>query len=219
MTGMDRQNKNPSRYSRMTDAKRAVEFEWTATGVWKPTRHTWQRLLDVNAAGKSWDEWSEWTNTLDRNVLPKLVSWLDFSREEHNKPAPKMIIEGVLNQGAKMTVGGASKAGKTWLLMDLAFAVVTGRPWLGLPTVRGEVLYVNLEIQPHFFNKRGQLILKERKINPRETEGLSLWNLRGRFMTAQKFREEITAAIGDQKFDLIDERLDCRSFKDQRTSK
>jgi RecA-family ATPase len=59
--------------------------------------------------------------------LPKFDTWEDL-REEDLKEL-KIIIPGILNQGAKMTVGGASKAGKTWLLMDLAWAIATGRPF------------------------------------------------------------------------------------------
>ena len=49
-----------------------------------------------------------------------------------------------------MTLGGSSKAGKTWLLMDLAFSIASGREWIGFRAHKGRVFYVNLEIQEQF---------------------------------------------------------------------
>lgn len=39
---------------------------------------------------------------------------------------PPEIIEGVIRKGGKLLVAGASKAGKSYLLIELAVAVSTG---------------------------------------------------------------------------------------------
>jgi RecA-family ATPase len=204
---IDGGNKNPSRYSRMPNAVRMrIDKKDNCKPVLGPDGKPIidrQRLLEVNVRGKSWDEWSAEIVSLDltaQKSLPAFESWEDL--KEADLPELKIIIPGVLNQGAKMTVGGASKAGKTWLLMDLAFAIATGRPWLGLETNEGRVLYVNLEIQRQYFRKRCELILWKRMMSPKVPNFLS-WTLRGHFMTAELFKEAILERIGDEKFAVI----------------
>ena len=202
---VDPKNKNPSRYSRMPNGLR-MQKDKDGNPVLgqdkKPIVNT-QRLLEVNVPGKPWDEWHEWVASMDATApkpLPKFESWGDL--EETELPELKIMMEGILNQGAKMTVGGASKAGKTWLLMDLAFAIANGMPWLGIKTYKGRVLYVNLEIQKQFFRKRGQLIMETRGISG-NVPNLQTWTLRGHFMNAESFKEAILERIGDEKFDVI----------------
>jgi AAA domain len=133
---------------------------------------------------------------------PELEPWDDL--EEAELPELKIILDGILNQGAKMTLGGSSKAGKTWLLMDLAFSIATGRDWLGIKTHKGKVLYVNFEIQKQFFRKRGQSIRRAKGIPPKEKiPNLRTWTLRGKFMTAEDFKNAILKKIGNEKFDVI----------------
>jgi len=64
---------------------------------------------------------------------------------------PKILIEGLLHQGSKMSIGGASKSYKTWFLIDLGLSVAYGQQWLGMNTTQANVLYVNLEIPKYFF--------------------------------------------------------------------
>ena len=71
--------------------------------------------------------------------LPAFKAWDDL--EEQDLPELKIILDGVFNQGAKMTLGGDSKAGKTWLLMYLAFSIATGQDWLGIKTHKGKVVF------------------------------------------------------------------------------
>ena len=132
--------------------------------------------------------------------MSKFESWDDL--EDAELPELKMVLDGILNQGAKMTIGGDSKAGKTWLLMDLAFSIATGQDWLGIKTHKGRVLYVNFEIQKQFFKKRGQSIKRAKKIEG-NVPSLLTWTLRGHFTTAENFKEEILDQIADEKFDVI----------------
>jgi hypothetical protein len=138
----------------------------------------------------------------DSLLRPKSRSWDDL--EEADLPELKIIIDGILNQGAKMTLGGSSKAGKTWLLMDLAFSISTGREWIGFKVHKGRVFYVNLEIQEQYFRKRGRSIKKAKEIPEKERiPNLDVWTLRGCFMTAEAFKEAILEEIGDEKYDVI----------------
>lgn len=61
--------------------------------------------------------------------------------------------------GHVMMVGGASKVGKTFLLIELAFAIATGTKWLGMQCRKGRVLYVNLEVDSASFLHRCKEII------------------------------------------------------------
>ena len=56
------------------------------------------------------------------------------------------VIDGLLRQGETMNIIAPSKTGKSWLVIDLALAVATGRPWLGMDCVPGEVLILDNEL-------------------------------------------------------------------------
>src|SRR6185369_5810378 len=59
---------------------------------------------------------------------------------------PPEIIEGVLHQGLKGVLGSASKAGKTWLVLDAAISVSAGVKFWWWSTHKGRVLFINFEI-------------------------------------------------------------------------
>jgi RecA-family ATPase len=71
------------------------------------------------------------------------VETLDFG---NLPPLPPEQIHGLLRQGGKLYVTAQSKAGKTFLLIQLAEAIATGRKWLGWDCEQGRVLYCNFEI-------------------------------------------------------------------------
>lgn len=57
------------------------------------------------------------------------------------------VLVGLLREGEILNVISSPKVGKSWLVTDLAIAVATGRPWLGLfDTHRGEVLILDNEL-------------------------------------------------------------------------
>ena len=94
---------------------------------------------------------------------------------------------GVLRLGSKLVVGGGSKMGKTWCLVDLALAVASGGKWLGHFQCRqGSVLYVNLELRRHTAGRRVRWIAEKRglmqglAIRPDVAKAIQTWNLRGK---------------------------------------
>lgn len=82
--------------------------------------------------------------------LPPLKAWADESR--HLPERPRVLIgeegHGLLRAGHKMVITGPSKAGKSWLAIELACALATGGEWLGYGCESGRVIYVNLELDP-----------------------------------------------------------------------
>lgn len=62
--------------------------------------------------------------------------------------ANKPLVEGLLDQGTLSVMYGPSNAGKTFVAMDIAFHIAMGRPWGGMPTTKGTILYVAAEGGP-----------------------------------------------------------------------
>lgn len=67
--------------------------------------------------------------------------------------APPTIVRGAIPAGLSV-LAGAPKRGKSWLALALAIAVASGQTWLGMPTERGDVLYLDLESKPFRVQKR-----------------------------------------------------------------
>jgi hypothetical protein len=93
----------------------------------------------------------------------------------------------ILRQRRKLVIGGSSKMGKTWTLLDLALAVASGGYWLGkFKCEQGAVLYVNLELDGSTAARRAEWIATFRGIAeddrlPAEVhERFLTWNLRGK---------------------------------------
>ena len=53
-------------------------------------------------------------------------------------------VNGIITEGLTVLVGG-SKLGKSWIALDLAYCVATGRPFWGQTTQKCPVLYLALE--------------------------------------------------------------------------
>jgi len=109
--------------------------------------------------------------------LPEIICAADMVAAERVKERPPQLIEGLLHQGEKLLLAGASKSYKSWTLMDLALSVSTGEPFWEMDTQKGRVLILNYEIQPFFFAGRLEKIAKAKGVGMPTT--LDIWNLRG----------------------------------------
>jgi len=56
------------------------------------------------------------------------------------------VIHGLLREGETMNVISAPKMGKSWLVLDLAMSIATGRDWMGFRCERGDVLILDNEL-------------------------------------------------------------------------
>ncbi len=131
--------------------------------------------------------------------LPAIV----WGKEIHSKVIvlPEELIMGVLHRGGKMVLGGGSKSFKTWCLADLAICIASGRPWWGRETRQGKVIYLNLEVQSQFFERRIKDICARKGMAV--PEDIGSWSLRGHCtdhtvllpMLAEKLKGMAIAAI------------------------
>ena len=113
----------------------------------------------------------------DNDGLPYAVTLSDY--KENAPVLSEELIKGVLRKGHKMLLSGSSKAGKSFLLMELCVAIAEGFSWLGFPCRKGRVLYVNLEIDPAAAIHRFLKIYRSLGITADHMDDIVLWNLRG----------------------------------------
>jgi len=72
-------------------------------------------------------------------------------------PPPEFVVDNLLPVGLTV-LAGKQKVGKSWLLLDLALAITSGNPFLGIPTQQGDVLYLALENHlPRLFDRLSKL--------------------------------------------------------------
>lgn len=180
---VDNTNKNPSRLSRMPGAVRDG---------------TVQTLLAVNIGKRTWGEWLEYAE--DLALLPEPVRLCDV---ETPPPKPPELIRGVLRRGHKMLIAGPSKAGKSFLLIELVVAIAEGSAWLGFGCVQGRVLYVNLEIDPASCIDRFLTIYDRLDIASPHSENIVIWNLRGHALPLDRLVPILIRRMKDEQFSAV----------------
>ena len=182
---IDKQNRNPSRLSRMPGVTRNGQL---------------QKLLGVNIGRKSWVDWLDFVEGAT-DELPGLVP---LSKYATNPPAlPEELIKGVLRRGHKMLISGSSKAGKSFLLMELCIAIAEGKPWLGFTCKKGRVLYVNLEIDPASCVNRFVKIYDALGLKRKHMDDIIVWNLRGHAVPLDQLVPKLIRRVRDQHLDAI----------------
>jgi DnaB helicase-like protein/AAA domain-containing protein len=140
---------------------------------------------------------------LNADRLPRFEPAVNFVDQIIPKPAE--VVSGLINLGTKTTVGGGSKAFKTWSLADLTISIASGVSWLGFETVVGKVLFINLELQPYFFQQRLKLIAKAKNLESKSDwkKNVTVWNLRGITLTADQLRAELKRRCPPGSFSTI----------------
>ncbi len=170
---VDTQNRNPSRLSRMP-------------GIMRGERK--QFLIDTNIGKASWNEWQEWIESVNDD-LPDPES-LENVWENLPELSP-CLIDGVLRKGHKMLIAGPSKAGKSFLLIELCIAIAEGKKWLQWPCAQGKVLYVNLELDRASCLHRFKDVYQALGISPDHLQNIDIWNLRGKSIPMDKLAPKL----------------------------
>lgn len=162
---VDRNNKNPSRLSRMPGILRGGKKQF---------------LISTNTGKASWKEWKQWVEKTEivEDDLPEPESIADVWDNLPELSPP--LIEGVLRQGHKMLLAGPSKAGKSFGLIELSIAIAEGRKWFAWNCTRGRVLYVNLELDRASCLHRFKDVYEALGWTPDHLDNIHVWNLRGK---------------------------------------
>ena len=132
--------------------------------------------------------------------LPPILSWDEFRPELQTK-LPDELVAGVLHKGAKLMIAGGSKSFKTWVLMHLGLAVASGLPWWGMATIKGRVLYVNLELMREFCEVRSRFLTNALKLD--RVEGFDSWHLRGYARSFTELMPHFVTAMAQGQYALI----------------
>ena len=169
---VDKQNKNPSRLSRLPGVKRYKK---------------WQYIIDTNIGFPNFEDWEEYIDQ-ETDSFPNPEDM--FSGEK--LPLPPELIKGILRQGGKMSLTGPSKAGKSFLLMQLAIGIATGSVWLGHSCEQKKVLYINFEIDRASMQDRYWNICEAMEIEKSTLSGqLDTWNMKGHEALMSKLKDSL----------------------------
>lgn len=161
---VDRQNKNPSRLSRLPGIQRGDK---------------WQYIIDKSIGIDTYEDWDEWISG-EMDDLPDVESI--FTNDE--LPDEVEVIKDVLREGRKLLITGPSKIGKSMLLMELGIDLTLGRMWLGLLCQKCKVLYVDCELTKIEFQRRMMNIANAKGISWAQmvkecAADMQVWHLRG----------------------------------------
>lgn len=178
---IDEQDKNASRYSRMPGILRNGKRQYTVA---------------MNIGANSYKEWVDWLETQNDN-LPDDISLADVW--EDMPPVKEELIENVLRVGHKMLVSGPSKAGKSYLLIELAICIAEGREWLGNKCKQGKVVYLNMELDQAECYQRFKQIYDGLGIEPKNIDNIRIWNLRGYATPMDKLAPLLINRFKDKK--------------------
>ncbi len=180
---IDHSNKNPSRLSRLPGVKRGENYQY---------------LIQERSGQPDFETWVKWWET-KANGLPEIESFEDLARED--PPLAPVLIDGVLRQGHKLLIGGPSKAGKSFWLINLALSLSSGKPFFNFAVKPSSVLYVNFEIDRPSFADRVKKTAKALNIN--NFANLDVWNLRGKSAGIEELAPQIIRNIKSRNYGAV----------------
>ena len=160
-----------------------------------PTESAAKVIAERDEAEAAKDEW--WDNAPELLRRFPILSTTELQREFPEPPKP--VIEGIVGEGEKLILGGASKAGKTYCLLNLAGAVAHGEKWLGHRCRKGSVLFLNFEVSPPRMAERDRHL----RAAGVSMEGVDFLNLRGSQFAWPELVEALEFAATRRRYSLV----------------
>ena len=182
---LDRQNRNPSRLSRMPGVIRGEHKQY---------------IVEKNFGKKDFAEWKEWIESANDD-LPDPENMAEVWEDLPELSPP--LIGGVLRQGHKLLLAGPSKAGKSYALIELCCAIAEGKPWFAWPCAKGRVMYVNLELDRASCLHRFQDVYKALGWEPENVKNIDIWNLRGHSLPMDKLAPRLIRRAAKRNYIAI----------------
>ena len=170
---IDQQNRNPSRLSRMPGAMRNGHKQF---------------LIDTNIGKSSWEEWREWIESVNDDLPDPETLGIVWENLPELSPC---LIDGVLRKGHKMLIAGPSKAGKSFLQIELCISIAEGKDWLCWKCAQGRVMYVNLELDRSSCLHRFRDVYNSLGWTPEHLNNIDIWNLRGKSVPMDKLAPKL----------------------------
>lgn len=110
-----------------------------------------------------------------RETCVDAAKWL----AEEDEPDTPLVVN-LIERGEMVAIVGQSKAGKSFLALQLAAAIAVGRPFLDRETVRENVYVANLEVSRKQYKKRLKRLVRAIGITAADLEGrLFIDNMKG----------------------------------------
>ena len=181
----DPQDKNASRFSRLPGAKRGNKYQY---------------IVARNIGEASYQDWLNWRQS-QADDLPKDVTLKDVW--DNPPPLKDELIPGILRVGHKLLLAGPSKAGKSFLLMNLAISLAEGAEWLGMKCRQGKVCYVNLELDSASCFHRFKEIYEGRCLAPDHIGDIDIWNLRGHSVPMDRLAPILIHRFKDKQYEAV----------------
>lgn len=182
---VDTQNRNPSRLSRMPGVERNGHKQF---------------LVDTNIGKASWNEWYEWIEGINDD-LPE-PEGLESVWDNLPELSP-CLIENVLRKGHKMLIAGPSKAGKSFLQIELCIAIAEGRKWLNWTCAQGKVMYVNLELDRSSCLHRFKDVYDAMGLQANNLKNIDIWNLRGKSVPMDRLAPKLICRAAKKDYVAI----------------
>jgi len=182
---IDTQNRNPSRLSRLPGVTRGDKKQF---------------IVDTNIGKTSWAEWKDWIDSINDD-LPDIEDLADvWSNIPDLAPC---LIDGVLRKGHKMLISGPSKAGKSFLQIELAIAIAEGKKWLQWNCAQGRVMYVNLELDRASCLHRFKDVYTALGWEPSHLNNIDIWNLRGQSAPMDKLAPRLIRRAKEKNYAAV----------------
>ena len=182
---VDTQNRNPSRLSRMPGITRGEKKQF---------------LVDTNIGKENWAQWYEWIEGINDDLPdPESLEAVWDNLPELSPP----LIDGVLRQGHKMLIAGPSKAGKSFMQIEMCICIAEGKKWLRWPCTKGKVLYVNLELDRASCLHRFKDVYQAMGLLPQNLKNIDIWNLRGKSVPMDKLAPKLIRRAAKKNYIAI----------------
>lgn len=180
-------------------------------GVYREDKSAWQKSIELpDDCSRSFYEW-------ETDVLPSLIKrtgepsypTIRSMRTALREPEPlkEELIEGILRRGDKMIISSGSKAGKSWFLLQLSMAFVTGGHWLRgtssqLKCKPSNVLFVDFELQNGLFDDRLNKIVTCMEVKEEKAD-FDYMCMRGHDLNIDRLFDEIALMCSRKDYDVI----------------
>jgi hypothetical protein len=135
--------------------------------------------------------------------IPRLPA--ELTREFLLNPPPKKkpIIMNYLREGEAMLLSGNPKAGKSFLIVQLAIAVATGSKWIGITCQKKPVLYIDGELSPEMTGERIRDIREKMGVNYLP-EDLHIINTKKEDVTLRDVADDFVHGVRKEEVVIID---------------
>lgn len=154
-------------------------------------------IYSVNGITAQYDENGEY--------IPKLPPSLPIESIITPPPLKPPIIKGFLREGEAMLISGSPKAGKSFLICQLALAVASGTKWVGQDCKQKKVLYIDAELPIEVaLNRMHNIWRKLDNVIPVFPETLDIKSTKNKSVTLSDVADDIEHAPGKYGLVIID---------------